>query len=201
MPSRLKNRLRDSLVSAEDKPVYSENDFAKMAKAVQMEELPQNIRDRIVEAAQAYEWAAAADTFSSRADRPKLMKRIRRRAEKLEASLRRLDQETGSLLDANILPDDLGVLQVKAQEALKKIPKSSHEPYRARRSFVADLAGIYKEATGDEPTRRDDPKKGGLYGPFQDFVLAALRPIAPHETSGVDGDIRAVIRKRKKSNS
>ena len=91
-----------------DKPIYSENDFAAMAEAIELEELPQHIRDQIVEAAEGYKWAAGADTFSSRADRPKLMERIRRRAEKLEASLRELDQETGTLLDANILPDELG---------------------------------------------------------------------------------------------
>ena len=185
----------------DDKPVYSENDFAKMAKAVQMEELPQNVRDQIGKAAEGYGWAAGADTFRLRAERRQLIERIQCQAEELEASLRELDQETGTLLDANILPDDLGVLQIRAQEALETIPESGHEPYRARRSFVEDLARIYKEATGDEPKRRYDPAKGGEYGPFRDFVLAALEPIAPHETSGVDGDIKAVLKKRKKSAS
>ena len=184
-----------------DKPIYSENDFAAMAEAIELEELPQHIRDQIVEAAEGYKWAAAADTFSSRAERRQAIERIQCQAKELEASLRALDQETGSLLDANILPDDLGVLQVKAQEALERIPKSGHEPYRARMSFVEDLARIYKKATGDKPKRRYDPAKGGEYGPFHDFVLAALEPIAPHETSGVDGDIKTVLKKRKKSAS
>ena len=187
----------------DDKPIYSENDFAEMAKALQMEELPQNVRDQIGKAAEGYRWAARYDTFFLRAEKRQLIKRIRRQAEKLEASLRKLDHETGQLLDPHvrISPDDLGVLQIRAQEALEIIPESSHEPYRARRSFVEDLARIYKEVTSKEPTRRDDPKRGGLYGPFQDFVLAALRPIAPHETSGVDSDIRAVIIKRAESDS
>jgi len=190
-------------VPTDDKPIYSENDFAEMAKALQMEELPQNVRDHIVTAAEGYRWAARYDTFISRAEKRQLIKRIRRQAEKLEASLRKLDHETGQLLDPHvrISPDDLGVLQIRAQEALEIIPESSHEPYRARRSFVEDLAKIYKEATGDEPKRRYDPAKGGEYGPFRDFVLAALEPIAPHETSGVDGDIKTVLRKRKKSAS
>lgn len=186
-----------------DDCIYSEHDFRKMAKALDpdSEELPECIRDQIVAAAEGYRWAARYDTFFLRTQKRQLLKRIRRQGKKLEASLRELDQETGILLDANILPDDLGVLQLRARKALKTIPKSSHTPYRARRSFVEDLARIFKVATGDEPKRRYDLAKGGEYGPFHDFVLAALEPIAPHETSGVDGDIKTVLKKRKKSAS
>jgi hypothetical protein len=183
----------------QDTQIYSADDFLLMATAFEIEQLPDEIKEKVTQAAEAYEWAAIGDVWNSRAELREMLKKIAKQTEKLEVVLRKLDQKTARRLDANIGPDALGILRVKAEQAREKIPKSGHEPYRARRQFVAELADIYEKATGKKPARRSDPKKGGDYGPFRDFVLAALRPIAPHETSGADGDIRAVISARNKS--
>ena len=68
-----------------------------------------------------------------------------------------------------------------------------------RKDAVEDLAGCWQCLTGNQPTRlirgADHTARGTPYGPFQDFVVAALEPLFGKDaaSTGIDDVIKDVI--------
>jgi hypothetical protein len=73
------------------------------------------------------------------------------------------------------------------------IPTGGGEPKLARHHFIRALADIYYDVRGVEPKRRHDPVHVRDYGPFPDFVRAALKPLDPGALKGVEHEVRAVL--------
>jgi hypothetical protein len=82
-----------------------------------------------------------------------------------------------------------------ATRAAAKVPPGA-EPTRARLAFVQAIAPLFVELTGLEPTRRTRSVNGPsvAYGPFLEFVRAALHPIDPALVPGVEADIAKLRR-------
>jgi hypothetical protein len=192
---------------------YTRDQFHAIAQSIGLEELEPNAREELQEAVESYQWASLADeeacNWASSEDEsssgiaPRSTNKRRREQlkhiaelckqegpdEKIETALNELDGLTSQLLGRVDSSDRLR-LQRAAEAALMKIPSRGPNQRRARRQFIAKLAPIFSYLTGDSPTRRVHDQE---YGPFRDFVKAALKPFKAEQ--GCEADIKAVLRR------
>ena len=102
-------------------------------------------------------------------------------------------------------PADVKRLAQIAESVADQIPKSSHDPKLARKVFIRELVPIFKSITDQRAGRRVRQREASHsegfqseeYGPFRDFVCAALKPLNPSALTGVDADIKTVIKEFK----
>lgn len=93
--------------------------------------------------------------------------------------------------------DFLKSLRDQAKFLAGTTPRRGPSPVRARRNYVWELGEIYYKVTKKEPTLiQSQNVSGEFYGPFFDFVEAALRPIDSHACSGIGGEIKKIIQLR-----
>src|SRR5262249_28795170 len=151
----------------------SESDRRRLAAALGLSALTSAIVEGLAEAARGYQFSEMADRDQRRSERRKALKLIARQARALEESLQ-TDALTHQALHSRVLVGDLALLADSAEQLAEQIPRGGGDPKLARKSFIRDLAKIFRDATGKRPTRRHDPIKGEDYGPFLDFVRAAL---------------------------
>ena len=159
---------------------------------------PLNIEE-LQEAVEAYQWACSADKggmfFRSNKERRRQLNRIlelcaqKTSNEEVKQELDELDAITSQLL-AGAAAHDRQALQCAVQFALTKIPSSGPDRSRARRQFIGALISIYESVTGCPATRRYRYHRRE-YGPFLDFVRAALAPFKA-DTS-CEADIAAAL--------
>lgn len=178
---------------------FGPDDLAHLAEKLGLTDMPDDLAELLQEEAQGYQFAAMVDRDPSRSERRQALKNIAELARNLSAAFQDLDAPTSKGLNAPIGPDELGMLADRAKESAGRIPNKGGDPKLARRIFVEGLAAIYEEVTNQEPSLSYDPKKGGYYSPFRDFVKAALQPLDPYASQGVEGDIGKVLRSRTKS--
>jgi hypothetical protein len=176
---------------------YGEADLQQLAKTLAVDVLAPEIADRLQQAAQAYLFAVLVDRDPSRKEKHKVLqgaaKKLRaivRGAHAVLADLDKLDAPTSQALKS--LGALIGFAEAMEQLA-ETIPKSGGDPERARHHFVEALRGIYHDARGEVPKRRHDPVRRKDYGPFLDFVCAALTPIDPGALKGIEHVVRAVL--------
>jgi hypothetical protein len=101
---------------------------------------------------------------------------------------------------------EIGIARVLARGAhnLLSERKSGRQPNVARRMAVMELGHVFCHFTGDAPTRRSRfdysiAEQQG-YGPFHDFVIAALTPIEGQAAEvGVDRLVRETIKNMDKT--
>ena len=91
----------------------------------------------------------------------------------------------------------LDSLAEAAKQAADSILQSGADPKRARRAFVDDLSRVFMDATHKRPTLRRQPD-GQAYGPFFDFVEAALGQLDQFAVQGVESDVKVIVAKMKK---
>ncbi len=102
-------------------------------------------------------------------------------------------------------PADVERLAQIAESVADQIPKTSHEPKPARKVFIRELVPIFKSITDQRAGRRvrqreanhSEGSQSEEYGPLLDFVCAALKPLNPSALTGVDADIKTVLKEFK----
>ena len=177
---------------------YSGEDVRRIAAALDRDSLPPAIVVRLEEAAHGYQFASMVDREPSRAARRASLQRIAKLASELSRELTDLDALTSQGLRDPLIPDymSLEILDESAKQLRDTIPERGGDPKLARRHFVADLADIYRDVMGEEPTRRHNAGNEKDYGPFLEFARAALEPFAASASIGVEHDSRAVMKAR-----
>ena len=149
------------------------------------------------------------------------LRELRKHAEALRSTLQRLDDETRrclsrvaaadsraisnepprqhtpSLGDADLSRTEAHIDKLIrwAEEASEALPqdKGGRPLHGALRLYVAALASLFREFT-DLPLEVYRDRITGDYGPFRDFVRAALIPLDPHtDNTGLDRIIREVL--------
>ena len=174
---------------------YPESSFVEMAEALGLDALSSELRRKIDNAARNYVPMAYFDEDrATRKERRKALEELAAAAANLK---RTLDDLATMLIEDLELPSsitrgDLEQLASAAEAAANKVPISGGDPGVARKFLVGDLGVIYRAATGRQPTLRRD-RYGKPYGPFFKFVFAALHPLEPHATQGVESDIKKVV--------
>jgi len=169
---------------------------------------------------EAYQWASATDqdAFVERGPKHRSVNKRRREQlkniislcdqgepEEVKLALEELDGATSQNLGdpgpdglRRIHVTDLLAVKIAAERALEKIPMSGPDPQRAKQQFIMELACIFRLVTGECPGRRVktyDPSAGEEYGPFRDFVWAALEPFGA--TNGCHVDIKVALNRLK----
>jgi hypothetical protein len=154
--------------------------------------------EKLQEAAQGYQWASLEEeeifpeaTNKGRREQLNQIGRLCAEgapADAIEAALYELDAPTSQCLGA-VSPLNRKHLARSIRRVLGEIKKRGPDAKRARRQFIYDLADIYEFATGQPPGRRVHDEE---YGPFHDFVIAALEPFK----AAPGCDIKAVLQQR-----
>jgi hypothetical protein len=192
-------------MSSEFPRSYTPAELEAIAQSVFPFDLAFSHIERLQRAVEEYQWATqehnreflALHPSGTNRGRRKLLKRIielcdvQASSEEIEAELKKLDARTSQSLDVA----DRQQLRRPAESALRKIPTRGPDPRRARRQYVGDLACIYVSVTGRRPGRRFHKKEYGEYGPFLEFVKAALNPFKAAQ--GCEADIKAVLKRLK----
>ena len=83
-------------------------------------------------------------------------------------------------------PTDLDQLAEIAQDLAEHIPPTGHEPKQATLVFIDCLIPLYESITGKKAGRRVRWETFKEYGPFKQFVCAALEPLNSTALKGVD---------------
>ena len=95
--------------------------------------------------------------------------------------------------------EDVVKLAELAETERARNPPKGPEPKLARLHFIGELVSIFHDVTHSSPGRRVRQVSLGYgdtseeYGPFRDFVCAALEPLNPNALRGVDKDIKRAI--------
>jgi hypothetical protein len=94
----------------------------------------------------------------------------------------------------------IGSIEQAARSAAKEFPapKAGRPKRVTGDGTVIALCEIYEAATGRKPTRRWK-ETSGSYGPFREFVIAALTPLEGAAKRGIDERIKRALRSRKRS--
>jgi hypothetical protein len=181
---------------------YTPTELKPLAEAAGIPEFGTDALQMLGGAFNSYCWACSADPggFLFYSDEQKLcqlkhiLKLIVERASlaKIEQALHELDGPTSQLLGK------VGASHPRLQNSLRRVfkkitPRPGPDPRRARRQFIDDLADIYEYVTGRIPTRRVHDRE---YGPFREFVIAALTPF--NAAQGCEADIKIVLEQREK---
>lgn len=182
---------------------YTATERDSIAHSVNLHKLSKFAVVRLQKAVANYQWGSIADNgiFSSSTNkgRRELLELIVELCQQgapgaeIEGVINVLDGPTCELLGIMNIDDYRGI-QHAAECALVEIHNSRPDPKRARRQFVRELARIYELMTGQRPTRRVTAD-GKDYGPFLDFVKAALPPFKA--AMGCEADIKAVLEELK----
>jgi hypothetical protein len=196
---------------------YTPNELKKIANSIDLEKLSPNIVERLQQAVEGFQWGSVVDDkiypSSTNKGRRKQLKKLVdlcvqcAPTEDISAVLSKLDAIASQLLGP-INRTDPTSIKVAAETALSKIPASGPDPKRARLQYIQELTHIYRSATGKHPGRRvrmteyEEPKEGENnqdreYGPFLDFVRAALEPFGAEK--GCEADIKTAIKRYKAS--
>lgn len=182
-------------------PEYTLDDFRQFAGIIGVSELSPECAKRMQSAALGYWLLAEIDKDRpTRSEYRKALNRITKATinmkEALESRACMLIEGLEALpaIDADVLDD----LAEAAQEAADRIPKGGANPKQARKVFVQYLGDIYLSATGKRPTfsRNLD---GDPSSRFFEFVEAALSPLNAHAISGLEHDVRAVVKSMAKT--
>jgi hypothetical protein len=179
---------------------YTPPELKKMAEAAGMQRFSIKALHTIERAYNAYCWALSADPggflFYSVEQKQCQLKQILKLVveqapmAEIEQALHELDGPTSQLL-GKVRAGHPGLLKA-LRRVLKKItPRPGPDPSRARRQFTNDLVNIYEYVTGQPATRRVHDQE---YGPFREFVIAALTPF--NATQGCERDIKIVLQQR-----
>jgi hypothetical protein len=182
--------------------LYTSAELKVIAHSVCPFELTSSHVESLQEAFQKYQWARLSDErevlafFASSTNKGRrgqlkhiieLCKRETRQ-EEIEQALSELDAIASQSLGP-VDVTDRRQLRCAAESALRKIPTRGPNPKRARRQYIADLHPIFVSVTGQRPGRRFHDKE---YGPFLDFVKAALDPFKAAQ--GCEADIKVVLK-------
>lgn len=183
-------------------PPYGPDELKRFAEILGKSNLSKSCADQFQRAALAYEFMADTDrSRTTRAQRRKAYKRIETAAQELRDALDTADpmivdgKPRLPISDTRILAE----LVKDAKEASERVPPTGPDPEQARTVFVRDLASIYMHVTKRQPGRIAKYKEGSFekeYGPFRDLVVAALEPLDPDASTGINDVIRKVLRER-----
>jgi hypothetical protein len=141
----------------------------------QLHKLPDEARDLLATAMDTPSFADGASPFSGLAPEARRWAEGRDMLRALDRSLTRAAGRLVALAAAAERAADL------AHEAVRR-----GAPDRSLGAVIEDLAQIWLDATGRAPTRSWDDDRVERYGPFPDFVYAAIAPLWPGAGS-VDG--------------
>jgi hypothetical protein len=181
---------------------YTRAELKPLTEAAGIPEFGTDALQMLGGAFNAYCWACSADpgAFLFYSDEQKLceLKHIlklsveRASLAEVEQALHELDGPTSQLLGK------VGARHPRLQSSLRRVfekitPRRGPDPRRARRQFIDDLADIYEYVTGRIQTRRVHDRE---YGPFREFVIAALTPF--NAVQGCEADIKIVLQQRAK---
>jgi hypothetical protein len=192
---------------------YVPKELDAIAKSIGLQKLDEDAIEQLQAAAAAYQWGMLADYGSSEADpgeffpssnkdRREQFQQIASLCERgaplaeIETAVNELDALASQLFGNPNITDREGI-QRAAKRALTNIPKSGPDPKRARCQFIDASFPIFEHETGRIPTRRVRVS-GEDYGPFFDFVKAALAPFGSWAMQGCEADIKALLHRRKK---
>lgn len=187
---------------------YTEVELEALAKALGLKTFTASNIEQLQMEVEGFQWATRADALISH----KLQRDILNRTLKLfvchasdEAiwsALDELDGPTSQLLGpirtVGSWPQDAinrKALARKIRSVREKLQRCGPNPKRARHQFIDGLFQIHRQSGSGYPGRRVKPPSEP-YGPFYDFVTAALDPFK--DAMGRDDVIRAVLRRRKK---
>ena len=176
---------------------YTDLDLTRIARTLGRHCLSENTVDSLTDAAMAYSLTIIADRNHGEKQRHKQFREIARLAGKLARRLRQLNAMSAQQLRM-ASPDDLELLVLSAEGAICRLPSRGSNPRSARRDFIGDLYDIYMAETGDVPTR-SKKSDDGVKTLFERFVTMALRPINPSATEDLRGDIKPVVKARRKA--
>jgi hypothetical protein len=175
---------------------YTSAELEGIAKAAGVEKCGPVALEKLQQAAKAFQWGRLVDAgviaSSTNKGRRRQFKHIIKLCEKIEKALNELDALASQLLGP---VDDAELIRLRqaAEAALNTIPSRGPNPRRARLQFIGELACIFARLTGQRPTRRVHDQE---YGPFLNFVKAALKPFKA--ATGCETDIKTVLRRLKK---
>jgi hypothetical protein len=193
---------------------YTPAELEAFAQSIGRSALPPHVVERLQEAVRPYQWGRSfdegefppgfkAESLTNKGRRKRLKRIIELCKEyappnEIQEAVNELDGPTSQLLTfddktkrAPHVSDHQGMLYV-AERALAQIPLSGPDPGRARLGFILDLIPIFEDLTGLRAGRRFHDRE---YGPFLDFVRAALSPFKA--TQGCEADIADALRLRK----
>ena len=181
---------------------YTPVELDAIAKAAGVKKFGPDVVEDLQQSVQSYQWAREGDPggvfFRSnkeiRSQLDHIVKLCAKGAsvEEIEAALNELDGLTSQKLGP-VRAQEPRRLQTAAKRVLRGIPRTGPDPKRARRQFIGDLARIFENATGRPPGRRFLDQD---YGPFLEFVRAALNPF--NAATGCEDDIKHVLQQRKR---
>jgi len=180
-------------------PVYGPDDLQAFTGILKIENFTAEQAHQLQRAAWTFEFMNYTDQMrATRAERRKALNCIHDAAQKLKGALKSYNQ---MMVDDKVdLPfSDVGLLDSlagAAKKATDSILQSGPDPKQARRTFVQDLGRIFQDATGKRPTLRTPPG-GRTYGPFLEFVKAALVKLDRYSVQGVERDATATAAKMK----
>jgi hypothetical protein len=155
--------------------------------------------ERLQQAAEVFQWGTSAEKggifHRSNKERRSLLNHAIKLCQQgaspgeIQTALRELDAIDSQHL-GGVGPNDPRRLQLALRSAVRQVPSSGRDRKRARRRFINDLYDIFQEVSG-RPTRRVHDQE---YGPFREFVIAALTPF--NAAQGCEADIKEVLRER-----
>lgn len=182
------------------KPVYGPDDLQTFASILKIDKFTAEQAHQMQRAAWTFEFMNGSDQMRApRAGRRKALNGIHDAALKLKGAL-----ESYNLMivdnKADLPFSDVGLLgslAEAAKQAAESIPQTGANPKQARRTFVHDLGRVFMEATDERPKLSRLPD-GQLYGPFFEFVEAALGQLDRHAVQGVESDVKTIVTVMKK---
>lgn len=195
-------------MSAEWPRPYTQSELTTIAELIGERSLPQFAKRMLQKAVVEYQWAGWNEQPAKSSLEPRfpvstnkgkraLFRQIIQLIDggaphnEIEEAVNSLDAIASQLLGPIDITDH-EKLKSAAEGALGKIPSAGPDPRRARRQFICSLARIYKSVKREHPTRRFHLEE---YGPFFEFVKAALTPF--NTTKGCEADIKAVLAESK----
>lgn len=111
------------------------------------------------------------------------------------------DIPTSTILDNTVTQIERLIPCIALASTLLELDKGGRKKKGARLLFILGLAKLYQVIVGARPTRRFNPyAQIGVsnhepeYGPFRNFVVAALEPLGHYAVKGIDDDIRDALR-------
>lgn len=177
---------------------YSDEDICKIADAISLLCLQPETIDKLERTADSYKVLLFSYEYSLRRKEKRLiLAKMAISARFIAQSWKNFDACTIHALPAlNVTPDELKTFALKTIRKANRLPRRGANPKMARLKFIEEVAHLFVELTGKEPTRSVDPTTSKERGQFRTFVVAALEPLDKDALKGVNHGIRQVIEER-----
>jgi hypothetical protein len=180
---------------------YSDSDLKRIARSLGRSTLSDESIDVLTDAAMAYCLGAIADRNHGVKQRRGQFERIAVLSSRLAKRLRQLNAMSAQQV-RTINPNDLELLAISAEGAVRALRGRVEDPQEMLLDFVGELYDVFATETGEAPTRskrgkKAKSKKRSVRTQFERFVDAALKPINPSATQDIHRDIKLAIKQRR----